>query len=274
MTDSPQALPLIVYKYLCFHELTNLPSKDIIYFNVLPGRNFHDCCVKRHKYCVNFHTTKGGRSIDELNEATSGFPALWLAIWLDQPESVRFLIENGANVNFTSAEGRTALFLAILSSDRSVAFNIVSLLVNNGANVNARHRCGETILHAGAACGYAEIVQLLLSRGADWEEPLSNRRRNTLTPLRYMIEFCDPYNKDVESLLREHERTTFGRRSHTAYLDTALALVALRLPAYVVLWILDYLPEFCGKPEVRKIRLLERVWCAAATSARRRRDEK
>ena len=41
------------------------------------------------------------------------------------------------------------------------------VLLDAGANINEQAEFAEAPLHVAAECGYAEVVELLLSRGAD-----------------------------------------------------------------------------------------------------------
>jgi hypothetical protein len=46
---------------------------------------------------------------------------------------------------------------------------------------------------------------------------------------------------------------------HSAVLGAVLALAPLQLPAYVILWIVNYLPWSDAIPDIAKLRLIERV---------------
>lgn len=118
------------------------------------------------------------------------------AIQDDEPETVRDLIANGANVNEREEDGTTPMFAAVERGN----FEIVRMLVEQGARVNARNdekqtplmrldddsppELAEYLLNAGAkvnavdkegstalmkAAKYAsaEIVRLLINAGAD-----------------------------------------------------------------------------------------------------------
>jgi ankyrin repeat protein len=92
-----------------------------------------------------------------------------------------FLIENGADVNFSSADtGETPLHAA-LSSNKRLGLNLViKVLLAHGADPNRKTRpsaetgCfmrdsrtrAETPLHRAAAFGAEETIQLLLNAGA------------------------------------------------------------------------------------------------------------
>jgi ankyrin repeat protein len=78
-------------------------------------------------------------------------------------ESVRLLIENGANVNAQGGKYKTALQAASARGHNRV----VQLLLDAGANVNTHGGIDSTALQAAAANGHDQIVQLLLKNGAD-----------------------------------------------------------------------------------------------------------
>ena len=61
-------------------------------------------------------------------------------------ESVRFLLQNGANVNAQNMSGDTALRSAIYFPERSRALEIVKLLLASGADINAKNYRSETPL--------------------------------------------------------------------------------------------------------------------------------
>jgi len=100
-------------------------------------------------------------------------PLMYAALYGDA-DSVRLLLENGADPNAENESGSTALMWAI---DDPVK---VKLLLDRGANVNARTDIGRTpLLMAASRFGSSAVVKLLLDRGADWRsgEPVRSRRR-------------------------------------------------------------------------------------------------
>lgn len=85
-------------------------------------------------------------------------------------EAVKFLVQNGANVNhrigspyFDKNEGTTPLMLA---AERN-ALAIANLLLIRQSDVNATNDKGETALMRAARNGHYEMVELLLDAGAD-----------------------------------------------------------------------------------------------------------
>ena len=77
---------------------------------------------------------------------------------------VRLLKERAANVNLASMRGRTALFLAAMS-DRSA--DIVRLLISAGADIHVVDGMKMTALHAAALGNDTETVRLLVDAGLD-----------------------------------------------------------------------------------------------------------
>jgi len=93
-----------------------------------------------------------------------GFPPLVLACYSDRLAISKLLLEKGANVEARDGMGNTALM--------GVAFKGLSgmakLLVEEyGADVNAQNNAGGTPLTFAATFGQYDMVQFLLSHGAN-----------------------------------------------------------------------------------------------------------
>jgi len=98
----------------------------------------------------------------------------------DDPHTVQFLLERGADPNASDERGETALMRAVESQSADCALGVQALL-DHGAEVNAKARDGGTALQRAVRAvvrgqrEYAsgmygpdeEVVLLLLSRGAD-----------------------------------------------------------------------------------------------------------
>ncbi len=92
-----------------------------------------------------------------------GTTALMLASAEGQAEVVKFLIENGANINASKRYGYTPLMLAIKKNQAA----IVQLLIENGADIHAKNELDETpLLIAVENCNEA-IARRLIDQGAD-----------------------------------------------------------------------------------------------------------
>jgi ankyrin repeat protein len=82
---------------------------------------------------------------------------------LGEPERLRRLLTDGADVNARDEYRSTVLHAAASWNDRAVA----EILLDHGADVHARDWEGDTPLHIAAAFGDRTVIGLLLDRGAD-----------------------------------------------------------------------------------------------------------
>src|SRR5262245_16240952 len=88
-------------------------------------------------------------------------PLMYAALYSDA-ETVRFLLDHGADPNIKNQAGATALMWALDDVEKT------RLLVEHGADVNARSEEGRTpLIIAAYQFGSAPIIKLLLDRGAN-----------------------------------------------------------------------------------------------------------
>ncbi|XP_061184254.1 uncharacterized protein LOC133192274 [Saccostrea echinata] len=123
---------------------------------------------------------------DKKRQADLGFrekeTPLHIAIRRGHPEIVKYLVENGANINLYNHEYKTPLHKASEYGNTE----IIMQLVEHGDNINlATLWEGEAPLHIASEYGHTEIVKYLLRRGAKvnvfdiWKKtPLSNASEN------------------------------------------------------------------------------------------------
>lgn len=78
-------------------------------------------------------------------------------------DAVKTAIENGADVNSVSGNGKQPLFKAAGRDN----FKVVELLLKHGAQLNGRNTSGKTALMNAARKGHYANVQILVSYGAD-----------------------------------------------------------------------------------------------------------
>ena len=115
----------------------------------------------------------------------NGSTPLMYATLYGDAESVRLLLETGADPNVRNEAGATALMWAMDDLDKS------RLLIRSGADVNARSDDGRTpLLIATARPGSYDVVKLLLDHQANPSQ-MVNTYRGPMTPLRLAAEAGD-----------------------------------------------------------------------------------
>jgi len=129
-----------------------------------------------------------GADVDAAN-AFDVTPLIWAG---GEPAKVRMLVAKGANVNRKTKKGRTPLMIAA-ACDGCV--DTVALLLERGADVKAKDEVGVAALDMAAIAGGPESVQLLLARGGDARGGIVFG----LTPLMGALVNCD--QKSATALL-------------------------------------------------------------------------
>ncbi len=92
-----------------------------------------------------------------------GFTPLVLAVYNNQPEIARHLLENGAEVDAQDASGNTALMGICFKGYEHLA----SLLLEFGADPEKRNLNEATALTFAATFNHTGIARMLLEKGAD-----------------------------------------------------------------------------------------------------------
>ena len=129
---------------------------------------------------------------------------LYKAVSNGYVNSVKVLLDKGADVNAKNNDGWTALMCA---SEKGYA-KIVSMLLKNGADVNAKNNGGWTALMKASQEAYKEIVEILLKNGAD----VNAVTKNGYTALKLVnIRSCFQYSnngKAITALIKKYIRRT------------------------------------------------------------------
>jgi ankyrin repeat protein len=109
-------------------------------------------------------------------------------------ETVRDLIDQGADINRKDDNGRTALMFAVTN----MHYETMKVLLEHGADVQARSNEGGTALMAAAGiAGDLRMVQALLDKGADIHARLRKTNESALT-------FAESYGRaEIAQLLRQ-----------------------------------------------------------------------
>lgn len=104
-----------------------------------------------------------------------GDTALIAAVIGNHTETVKVLLDNGADVNAREEAGYTSLMRAVTLEYVS----IIKLLLDAGADVNARNDWGETVLMHAVLSNHTNVVGMLLKAGAN-TDAADNKGRTAL----------------------------------------------------------------------------------------------
>jgi ankyrin repeat protein len=121
------------------------------------------------------------RNVGTVNEISlQGATPLVLAAEVNNLEAVRALLDAGADPRIPTDQGTTALMLAAgggtdiqrmrLPEERATAVETAKLLLERGTDVNAVGQYGWTALHAASYQGLTDVIELLVSKGANINE--------------------------------------------------------------------------------------------------------
>merc|ERR1712137_730016 len=101
--------------------------------------------------------------LEEIDEETQqGNTPLHLAVIGNDITTIKFLLENSANPNYSNTYGETPLHWACKEGNTE----IVQLLLRRRALVNLADTDGNTPLHWAAEYDHTEVITLLRGRGA------------------------------------------------------------------------------------------------------------
>ncbi|QKD57904.2 ankyrin repeat-containing domain protein [Fusarium oxysporum Fo47] len=115
-----------------------------------------------HANIVNLLLQKGANPKIKDNDLERT-PFLWSIKNEQTADDIKFLIEQGADVNEKTQDGTSVIFQACWSGYDKV----VSLLIEEGVDPNVADKDGRTPLASAAGAGHKEIVQNLLDHGVD-----------------------------------------------------------------------------------------------------------
>lgn len=106
-----------------------------------------------------------GANINLLNTSHSAVP-LHYAVFKGNPDMVELLLKNGAIIDFTGPENRTALMAASIYKSEKYE-QVLELLIKHGAEINKTDDYGFTALEYAARSGNADAIKILVNAGAD-----------------------------------------------------------------------------------------------------------
>jgi ankyrin repeat protein len=106
---------------------------------------------------------KGALDSVEISEKSSMGKMLQSASKIGSYEVVNYLLQNGVDVDFRDATGKTSLHMACTNGH----IRVVEKLLSAGANIHLSDNSGLTSFHWAAPKASEEMIQLLLKNGAD-----------------------------------------------------------------------------------------------------------
>ena len=126
------------------------------------------------------------------NEAEKARKAMFTAARSGKLDTLKLLIERGANVDLRDASGWTVLG-RVLDRNMDYDLDIVNVLVENGADVNMTTDLGTTALIVAIENGHLGAVRLLIEKGADVNcgGPRPHENSGNEKPLIRLIEMGD-----------------------------------------------------------------------------------
>jgi uncharacterized protein len=105
------------------------------------------------------------------NDSLSGYTALMAATLNGSVEQMKILIDHGANINYQTKRGVTALWLAVPDWDKTI------LLLEHGADVQHKVEGYGILVKLATIPGSIKIFRLLIDKGAD---PMKSSADNLL----------------------------------------------------------------------------------------------
>ncbi len=91
---------------------------------------------------------------------------LHYAVFMNDLERVKLLIDKGADVNIQNGDGNNAIFYAALNSN----LEMVQYLIENGADITITNKSRKDFIHYAARSGNLELVQWLVNQGISVSE--------------------------------------------------------------------------------------------------------
>ena len=171
----------------------------------------------------------------ECTMGTKTLTPLCRAAMYCESDIVRLLVENGANVHCVTGDERTLLHCFALADSEC---ELISYLIGKGVRLDCKNKADQTAVHVAARVGATRVVATLVNAGASI----------------YI------YNGDLRLPIdiTSHLDTVWVLL-HAQIRDIVMALAPLALPAYHLLWIIDWLPRATLVTEYRKISHITRV---------------
>lgn len=194
----------------------------------------------------------------------SGWTSLYLAAQNGHRRIVEFLCLRRADVNKPCTQG----FAPLHAAARNGHSDCIESLVAFDADIERLSNIRSTPLMAAVYLNHPGAVSCFLRLNADTSkfsvhgynvsDTANVEIQNILERHKQSSVAASDVANSISRIKRRVEHNVFGR-FHAIILDVCIALSAAQLPAYVLLWIMDFLPSFNFVSHLKKIRLIESI---------------
>lgn len=106
--------------------------------------------------------------IIDINKSNDkGWNAIIIAAFNHHLDILRFLIQNGADINSTNINGTSVFMYAKTKVLQNDNYEILDFLIENGADINTRDKKNNwTVLDYARSGNHAALIKYLLTKGA------------------------------------------------------------------------------------------------------------
>lgn len=193
----------------------------------------------------------------DVNAPVAGQTPLTWAITFRKVESVRLLLQHGADPNLAGADGKPPLASPFLSYSDPPCREILDLMLAAGADPNVHGVFGKTPLHFAVQERDVALIRTLLAGGAD---PNAVDELARQTPLHAAVEIGDP--QLVRELLAAG--ADVNAEAQSGITPLMIAIRQERAPIVEILleadantslaeWAAEYVEREAGTPEIREM---------------------
>ncbi|MBC2602982.1 ankyrin repeat domain-containing protein [Puniceicoccus vermicola] len=173
---------------ICLTAESNLPSPRQVHIDFLEGIMSGDIAAMQRAFAA-------GATLEDASEF-GGKPPISYAIQYNQIEALRWLLENGADVETFcySPNPQDSLLNRVSPLTLAITLQrqeIIQELLRQDASIKAIEGSTRSPAHAALAVGGPQLLQQLEQLGVNWKAPLSDRRH----PLMWAI-----LNNNVEAI--------------------------------------------------------------------------